>query len=197
MKTERYILIAENTKTEKSKEYHRSYNDDIPVSFIKSLSKITLQPSQEFAYYSTSKTFIIPLTGGIELDEDNVLVSGEYWALNIPSVSIKNASPDLETVFIGVELNLPHSENSEVFPVSVNPDYFTNSREPSFGLYNYRENQNLTFTTASDCYIYVISGNFEMEERFVNQGDSLILENANTLEFECLSEQGLFLLLKI
>ena len=36
MKTEGYILIAENTKTEKSKEYHRSYNDDIPVSFIKS-----------------------------------------------------------------------------------------------------------------------------------------------------------------
>jgi hypothetical protein len=197
MKTEGYILIAENFKTEKYREYHRSYNDDVPVSFIKSFSKITLQPDEEFAHFSTSKTYIIPLTGGIELDENNVLVSGEYRILNKSVKTIKNASPDFETVFILIELNLLQSGSSEVHPILVNPLSLEKSLEPSFGLYSYREDQVIEFKNVPDCFIHVIAGNFEMEERFVNQGDSLILENTNTLEFECLSEQGLFLLLKI
>lgn len=197
MKTEGYLLRGETTKKEEYREYHRSYIDDIPVSFLKSFSKITLRPNEEVSHYFHSRTLVIPVSGGIDLDQNNVLVSGEYWELNDKQRVLKNASPDYETTFFVVELELPQEGNSKVNQIYINPEASEKPLEPSFGRYTYREEKNLKYKNASDCFIHVISGNFEIEERFVNQGDSLILENINSIEFECLSEQGLFLLLKV
>ena len=190
-------MIGENTKTEKYKEYLRSYNDDIPVSFIKSFSKITLKAGEEVAHYSTCKTYVIPLSGGIELDENNVLVSEEYWELNESQKDIKNASSDFETTFFIIELNLPPRDYSKIRKITVNPLQPGTYLNPSFGFYTYMENHSLLSSYFSDCFIYVIEGNFEMEERFIKKGDILILENIKSIDFECLSEKGLFLLLKI
>lgn len=194
MEIEGYLLIGENTKTETYKEYHRTYFSDIPVSFIHSFSSITLKPNEEVTCQYSSKTLIIPITGGIEIDSQNVLIPGEYWLINEPIKDIKNASPDTESTILVLELNLAQELISSVLQIEVNN--LGTPKEPCFGLFKYRDEQDLRFKDSSDCFIYIVSGNFEIEERFVKQGDALILENTPKLAFECLSEQGLFLFIK-
>lgn len=196
MKTEGYILIGENTETEEFREYRKMSYGDIPAPFIQSFSKIMLRPGEQIGIQSEFKTLIIPLTGGLEAGKDNVLIPGECRLINDTQTALINASPDFETVFLNIELSNPPIRFSEIHQIKVNVDNPDNPLEPYLGLYHYRDDKTYRFKNSSDCFIYVISGNFEMEERFVNQGDSLILENINTLNFECLTEQGLFLMLK-
>lgn len=188
-----YILINEKSIGQKHKEYSETTFPDIPYRSILKFSKITLEPMCQVNLELIKTTLIIPLVGGLEIDKENILVPGEYWELNQPSARLKNATKDKSCTFLKVELNKPiGKKGSKIYPFTLNnPASF-----PYFGLYAYKQEEKLNFKDASDILIYAVSGNFEIENRYINQGDALILENVIEMELECLTEQGLFVLFK-
>ena len=66
-----------------------------------------------------------------------------------------------------------------------------------FGVFNARKKAHLTMNSNTiGCYVFVINGAFEVEDRLVESRDALWLRNTKQLELEALSENGIVLLLQ-
>ena len=66
-----------------------------------------------------------------------------------------------------------------------------------FGVFNARKKAHLTMNSNTiGCYVFLINGAFEVEDRLVESRDALWLRNTKQLELEALSENGIVLLLK-
>lgn len=196
MEVEAYILINENSKQEILPEYTKKYFGSFPDGKIINFSENIIKPGELVRAFYPFQTIIIILSGGLEIDAENVLPAGEYWRLNDSEKILKNASDDYECRFLELWLNYSNPMESEFnYLEFIKPNLL--SGVPYFGLYNYREDQKIDFDDPSDILVYVLSGDFEIEDRYLKTGDALILKNTQKLEFECLTEKGLFLFLKI
>ena len=66
-----------------------------------------------------------------------------------------------------------------------------------FGVFNARKKAQLTMNSNTiGCYVFVINGAFEVEDRLVESRDALWLRNTEQLELEALSENGIVLVLQ-
>jgi|GEM_PF-1425804 len=187
-----YLLIEENAGKMEFREYTKTYFPEIPFSAIDRFAKITVAPEQEFARYYANRTMILPLTGALDMSPETVLVPGEYRIFSQELITLKNVSEAHEAVFLVLEFSRPGEETCGIESIMPNrvPE---GNMMPYFGLLTYREEKK-TGIPPSGCFIHVLAGNFEVEDRYLHQGDTLVLLNVSEIEMECLSEKGLFLL---
>lgn len=191
--TEIYLLIEENARKAEFREYTETYFPEVPFPGIERFSKVTVAPGQEVSKYYENRTMILPVTGAFDIAPESVLVPGEYWMLSRELTTLKNISESQEAVFLVFEFNRPLKKASGIERINLN-QVSAGNMMPCFRLSKYREEKEIDLNiTPSDCFIHVIAGNFEVEERYINQGDTLILLNAHKIELECLTEKGLFL----
>ncbi len=191
---EGYILIGETGQTEMQTDHTRKYFPEMPFEPVSMLSEIRLAAGKSFSTHSSENSILIPVQGGLEMDRENVLVPGELACIIPPACTLQNASADHESRFLELVFRKPLPTRAMVAEIEVNT---FNSGLPSLGSFRYRQEAAPAFNRICDCLIYVLTGNFEIENRFVKEEDALILHHTDALALECLSERGVFLFFRV
>ncbi len=188
METQGYLLIDDFSKKEKRGEYYKKYFPSLAPDIVSSFSDIQLKAGDAFTATYPNKTIIIPISGALEVSAGEVLVPDEYWTPKLEETILKNASDQYPVRFLEITINQAKPKNNAVKKTNAGI---------GFKFYKYREEETIENTASKDCLIYVVLGNFEIENRFVNEGDLLILEKPNKIELECLTNQGIFFILMV
>lgn len=90
------------------------------------------------------------------------------------------------------DFNLPANFNKLVMPLAASP---TLSCQLQLGMYAGRAEDGLQLSSSQCLLAYIIEGAFEVQNRLMERGDSLLLWNCNSIDYEALSEHAIILLL--
>lgn len=182
-------------------------NISVLETFLPPSGKIEIKADSPFT------VIIIPMAGGLELftneSESSFIELGESKKLILGSEDcLTVANPyELDTIQF-IHLKFPSistdGQIDETFPISLSnanqlTPLFTISADQVRGYMGQYEGR------AEDSFVpyfkhmlaYIILGAFEVQNRLLETGDALLLQNASEVEFEALSNGALILLLDL
>ena len=173
------------------------------------LQEITLGPGAQLelaSAFSCIEVFL-PLVGEIQLDSGLCLEVGEFWTEFVPKekrTSLHNPFPTESIHVLRISLasdkgihpdyhTLSESElNEKIHQIWESPD-----KMYRINLGKISGRSDVNFEPSSSSFALALTGVFEYQKCLLEQGDGLAIKGVEEIELECLTPEGLILILEI
>lgn len=188
----------------------RSRNLDLARGKEIRIQEITLGPGAEMhlSPQGYSLEIVVPLLGEVKVENGQHLEIGELWTQFIPregSIPVYNPYENESIHFIRIsvpstQILIGNYSEFELESLENNLSEIWNSRRAENPLRLYLGKiggrQDVTFDSKSASLAMCISGAFEYQNCLLESGDCLEISEKATIDLECLSPEGLILVLE-
>lgn len=148
---------------------------------------------------------LLPLVGGVELTTtqgSRFIEAGEFGYIFLPpseQISVENPYETELVNYLELWFSSPESStqnNWGKFELESSKNTLTSLLTTGWiGKYDGRQDDTLVLTKSSNCFVFVINGVFEVQNRLLEPRDSLLLFETHEVEFEALANDSILLII--